>query len=114
MKPAVNMAWVKIRKGQASQAIQVYGERLFQPVAVRVKGRAEIPSAPIIKARSSHLLGSDDRNNAPPERIKPQPQAVAPTELARRAAATANEPIPINQNGRAVNSSGARSHAHPP
>ena len=110
----MSMACAKIRKGNASQESQKPGALLFQPVAVSEKGRAEIPHAPINRARLSHLFGSDDKNNAPPERINPHPQAVAPIGLARNAAATASDPIPINQKGLAVNSSGARSHAQPP
>src|SRR5829696_6159058 len=108
------MAWAAIRNGHASQPSRGGISPLFQPVAVREKGRAETPKAPINRARVSHLFCSEDKNNAPPARISPHPQAVAPTGLARNAAATASDPMPINQNGLPVNSSGARSHCQPP
>src|SRR5688572_21420073 len=108
------MAWAAIKTGQDSQPSRGEIKPLFQPVAVREKGSPDIPHAPINKARVSHLFCSEDKNNAPPARINPQPQAVAPIGLARSAAATASDPIPINQNGLPVNSSGARSHCQPP
>src|SRR5512140_653970 len=105
------MACAKISKGQASQKV---GAPLFQPVAVREKGSDDMPQAPMNKARRSHLFGSDDKNSAPPESMMAHPQAAAPVGLARSAAATAREPIPSNQKGRPVISSGARNHIQPP
>src|SRR5512146_2134232 len=114
MKPAISMACAGTRNIQASQVSRELGAPLFQPVAVRDKGKADIPQAPRNRARKSHLLGSDDKNNTPPERMVAQPQAVAPIGFARKAAAIASDPIPINQKGLPVISSGARSHIQPP
>src|ERR1043165_8636514 len=108
------MAWAAIRNGQDSQPSMGPVVPLFQPVAVREKGRDEIPQAPMSRARVSHLFCSDDKNSAPPESTIAQPQAAAPIGLARSAAAIASALMPINQNARPVNSSGARSHIQPP
>src|SRR5215207_511443 len=108
------MACAAIRSGQASQPSRELGAPLFQPVAVREKGSEERLQAPMNRARVSHLFCSDDKKSAPPESTIAQPQAAAPSGLARRAAATASELIPINQKALPFNSSGARSHIQPP
>src|SRR5687768_8144066 len=110
----MSIAWAAIRKGQASQPSKGPIVPLFQPVAVREKGSADIPQAPITRTRVSHLFCSDDKKSALPERIIAELQAAAPIGLARNAAATARELIPINQKGLPVNSSGARNHIQPP
>src|ERR1700752_256168 len=111
MKPARSIACEIINGGHAGQKLT---PPMFQPVAEREKGREEIPQAPMSNARFVHLFSSEDKNNAPPDKIKAQPHAAAPTGLARNAAAMASEPIPINQYGLPVSSSGARSHIQPP
>ena len=43
----------------------------------------------------------EERNNAPPPRISVHPQATLPIGFARKAEATASDPMPISQYGRA-------------
>src|SRR5215216_1580050 len=107
----MSMACARSRKGHAGQKFM---SPLFQPVAVNENGSAEIANTLIHKARVSHLFISEDKNNALPARIRAHPHAAAPIGLARNAAATAREPMLINQKGRAVSSSGARIHIQPP
>src|SRR5512133_2977235 len=97
MKPAISMACAAIRIGHASQVSRELGAPLFQPVAVREKGREDMPQAPANSRRRSHLFCSDDRNRAPPASTVAQPQAAAPIGLARKAAATASAPMPTSQ-----------------
>src|SRR5512141_820982 len=108
------MACAATKNGQASQVSSELGAPLFQPVAVREKGNAEMPHAPTNRARRSHLFCSDDKNKAPPASTIAQPQAAAPIGLARKAAATARELMPSSQYTRPFNSSGARNHIQPP
>src|SRR5512147_1657794 len=111
MYPAISMACESSRKGKDSQNPV---PPLTQPEAVNEKGRLEIPKAPAYKARVNHLFCSENRNRALPARMSAQLQAAAPTGSERSDAATTSEPMPISQKGRAVNSSGARSHVQPP
>src|SRR5574339_376040 len=103
----MSMAWAASRKGQASQPSRGVTAPLFHPVAVREKGSEEIPQAPMSRARVSHLFCSEDKKSAPPVSTIAQPQAAAPIGLARSAAATASELMPMIQKARPFNASGA-------
>lgn len=84
------------------------------PLAVNENGNEESPNAPTHSPRVSQRWGSDDRNRTPPHKMSAQLHAAAPAKLPRNVAITASEPMPINQKGLPVNSSGARSHIQPP
>ena len=69
------------RGGTVYEALVAVGAPRGVEALVWVRGGADIANAPTNRARASHLLGSEDRNKAPPERISAQPQAAAPVLL---------------------------------
>src|SRR5271157_15043 len=111
IKPVMSNACAINRKGRIYQEPSTFP---CQAEAVRERGNADKLNAPISKARLIQICCTEARNNAAPVRIRAVPQLTAPIGFPSNAAATANDASPMIQNGRPINSSGARNHIHPP
>ena len=98
MKPEINKACVINKNGQVIQVAHVAVVSFCQPLAVSEKDRDDRPHTPIIRsARLIILFCAEERNNAPPARIRATPQATVPAGLPRNADAIASADMPMIQ-----------------